>query len=76
MRLSLFNGKGAKSTNRGACIMVADIGSTCIKDPYTKDIGTRDVCIGSISAKGVCIVSACIDSTIAVEYLGMHLQSS
>lgn len=73
-RPSSLNGKGTKSTNSSACIRAAGIGSTCIKDPYARDIGARNFCIDSTSAKSACVVSVCVGSTIVIEYSKMRLQ--
>ena len=54
-RPSSSNDKCSKSTNRGACIEAARIGSTC-----TRDTCSGDGYIGNTSAGGACARSACI----------------
>ncbi len=76
MRLSLSNSKSTKDTNRGACIRAASIGSTYIKDPYTRSIDTRDIDIDSTFAKYACVISAYIGNSIAIEHSKICLQLS
>lgn len=50
-----IDGKGAKVTDRGACIEGAGIGNT-----YTKDVCTRGIYTKVAYISGICDVNTCI----------------
>lgn len=81
MQLSLSNGKDAKSIDRDACIEVASIESTCIRDTCTsKNTGTRDIfSTGGVFIKGIFVGVACTENSYArganaFKHLGIYLQ--
>ena len=80
-RPSSSDGKGAKGTDRIACIGAAGIGSTCTKDTCARGTGAGDTSsAGGAYVKGAFVGGACAESTCAsgasaVEHSGMHLQS-
>ena len=65
-RPSSSDGKGAKGTDRVACIGAAGIGSTCARGTSVGDTS---------SAEGTCAESTCARGASAVEHLGMHSKS-
>lgn len=78
---NLFNGKGAKGTNKITYIRATSIGSICTRDTYARGINIKDTfftggaCINSAFIKGVCAKNTYIRSASAVKHLEMHSQS-
>lgn len=71
-RPSLSNqGKNANNINKAACIEVAGIRSTYIRDICTRNTNAED----AFSIRGTCIKSVFVGDTNAVKHLKMHLQS-
>lgn len=82
LRLSLSDGKGAKSTDRGTCIEAADIRSTCTKDICANGTSAedaffaRDTCIKSTFVAGICNESIYTGIAYTIKYLGIKLHFS
>ena len=80
-RPSSSDGKGAKSTDKVACIGAAGIGSTCTRDTCARGTDAGDTSFaGGVCVKGAFVGGACAESTYAggasaIEHSEMHLQS-